>query len=75
MGNEADSDFVPFQINYIQMSESDGTFDPLRIETKSCSEPYDVSIHMFHGCSTPSHVYEWTMNTILSFLIVSYSCA
>jgi hypothetical protein len=43
MGNEADSDFVPFQINYIPMAESDGVYDPLRIETKPCSEPYDVS--------------------------------
>lgn len=44
MGNEADSDFVPFQINYIQIPESNGVYEPLRIETKSCSEPYDVSI-------------------------------
>jgi hypothetical protein len=43
MGNEALSDFVPFQINYIPLSESDGVYDPLRIETKPCSEPYDVS--------------------------------
>jgi hypothetical protein len=42
-GNEADSEFVPFQINYIQISGNNGVFDPLRIETKSCSEPYDVS--------------------------------
>jgi hypothetical protein len=43
MGNEALSDFVPFQINYIPIMESNGVYDPLRIETKPCSEPYDVS--------------------------------
>ncbi|XP_069668907.1 NPC intracellular cholesterol transporter 1 homolog 1b-like isoform X2 [Periplaneta americana] len=41
MGNEADSDFVPFQINYVQITEPEGDFIPLNIETKSCSEPYD----------------------------------
>lgn len=41
MGNEKDSDFVPFQINYVITSESIGDFYPLTIETKSCSEPYD----------------------------------
>jgi hypothetical protein len=46
MGNEADSDFVPFQINYTITSESDGVHYPLTIETKSCAEPYDVSFHL-----------------------------
>ncbi|PNF39249.1 hypothetical protein B7P43_G16956, partial [Cryptotermes secundus] len=41
MGNEELSDFVPFQINYIPIAESNGVYDPLRIETKPCSEPYD----------------------------------
>jgi hypothetical protein len=46
MGNEALSDFVPFQITYFPMEESDGVYDPLRIATKPCSEPYDVSSHV-----------------------------
>lgn len=41
MGNEKESDFVPFQINYIITSEDNATFSPLQIETKSCSERYD----------------------------------
>ena len=44
MGN-AESDFVPFQINYNITSEDTGPYSPLQIETKSCSERYDVSTH------------------------------
>jgi hypothetical protein len=46
MGNEADSDFVPFQINYVITSQSNGGYYPLAIDTKSCSEPYDVSNYL-----------------------------
>jgi len=46
MGNADDSDFVPFQINYKITSEDIGNFSPLQIETKSCSERYDVSTHL-----------------------------
>jgi hypothetical protein len=45
MGREADSDFVPFQINYIITSESIEGYFPLQIDTKNCSERYDVSTH------------------------------
>lgn len=41
MGNAEESDFVPFQINYIITSEDIDSFSPLQIETKSCSERYD----------------------------------
>jgi len=45
MGNANDSDFVPFQINYIITSKDIDIYSPLQIETKFCSEPYDVSAH------------------------------
>jgi len=43
MGNVNATDFVPFQINYKITSEVIGNYTPLQIETKLCSERYDVS--------------------------------
>jgi hypothetical protein len=46
MGNDDINDFVPFRIKYVITSENNGIYHPLQIETKLCSEKYDVSSHL-----------------------------
>lgn len=43
MGDTTTNDFAPFQMNYIYDAADEWGDEPWNVETKKCSESYDVS--------------------------------